>query len=235
MENENVGERVKQVEVNSTVAEGKSNGFDKKLIIKIVVGVLIFLAVVGVAIFLLIRSMVGNTVGSIVDLGTSLVDDAMDNSSDLANQVQSNINNNATSIQNSANTKTAITAHKFAEVMKAKGYEVIDTTSVFNSQYEPEVKKGYLARTSDYQIEFYELHNEADAMEMYNWNKTKFESQKGSTSSHSTMSRNNYNIYNLTTNGKYYYLSRVDNSYLHIDVSDSFKDEVKNIASELGY
>ncbi len=229
MENENVGG-----EVNNISVEEKSKSSDKKMIVKIVVGVLIFLALIGIAGFLFVRSMMSNAVDSIVGLGTSLVDDAMDNSSDIANQVQSNIKDTATSIKNSANTKTAITADTFAEIMQQKGYEVGDVTIQF-AQYGDYMKKAYGARTSTHQIEFYELSTVANAMDMYNTNKNIFESQKGGTSSYSTVSKGNYNTYTLTTNGKYKYICRVDNTFIYMDVAEEYKDVVKNIVSELGY
>lgn len=229
MENENVGG-----EVNNISVQEKSKSSDKKIIVKIVVGVLIFLAIIGIAVFLFVRSMMGNAVESIVGLGTSLVDDAMNNSSDLANQVQNNIKDNVTSVQNSANAKTAITADKFSEVMNDKAYVLEDVTVQF-AQYGDYVKKVCVARKSGYQIEFFELANVANAIESYNTNKTKFESQKGSTSSYFTVSKGNYNMYTLTTNGKYKYICRVDNTFIYMDVAEEYKDEVKSIVNELGY
>ena len=240
-ENGNVGENVKHVQVNSTSEYKKSNDSDKKLIIKIVVGVLIFLAVVGLAVFIFWLSLANkivdeskDSINSIVNLGQSIVDDALEGSG--IDKVESSIDNSNSAVTNNSNTnsKTAITADKFAEVMKSKGYEVIDTTSSF-AEAGDYVKKSYLAKTSGYQIEFYELSTVSNAIESYNSNKTKFESQKGGNSSYSTMSRNNYNTYALTTNGKYKYIARVDNTNLYMDVAEEYKDTVKSVIEELGY
>ncbi len=45
----------------------------------------------------------------------------------------------------------------------------------------------------------------------------------------------NYSTYSLTTNGKYKYLSRIDNTLIYIDASDDYKDAIKDIIKELGY
>ena len=237
--NENVVNEVTQTEGASTTATPESKGSDKKLIIKIVVGVLIFLAVIGIAVFIFWYSFANkivdeskDAVNSIVNLGQSLVDEALDESNmdKLKENMDSVITNNSGS-----NGKVAITVDKFIEVLKLKGFETADVTSAFNAQYDPDVKKGCLARTADYKIEFYELNNQADAMYMYNGNKTKFESQKGGTSSYSTMSRDNYNVYSLTTNGKYQYICRVDNTFMYVDVPQEYMNDVKSIMNELGY
>lgn len=240
--NESVVNEVKQTEVSSATTAPKSNGSDKKLIIKIVVGVLIFLAVVGIAVFMFWYSLANKIVdeskdslNSIVNIGQSLVDEALDESN--MNKLEENMNkvNSVVTSNGDSNTKTSVTVDEFAETVKLKGLEVADITSVFNAQFDPDVKKGCLAKTADYKIEFYELNNESDATYMYNGNKSKFESQKGSTSSYFTVSKNNYNTYTLTTNGRYQYISRVDNTFLYIDVAEEYKDAVKNIVNELGY
>lgn len=70
---------------------------------------------------------------------------------------------------------------------------------------------------------------------MYNTNQQKFESQKSNRSTSSTASMKNYSTYSLTTNGKYKYLSRIDNTLIYIDASDDYKDAIKDIIKELGY
>ena len=236
MENENVGG-----EVNNVSIEGKEKDSNKKMIVKIVVGVLVLLAVIGIAAFLFWRAIAikvvdtgKDAINSVVNVGQSLVDDAMNNSSDLVNEVQNTIKDNVSSVQNSANNKIAITADKFREIMNDKAYVLEDVTVQF-SQYGDYVKKVCVARKSGYQIEFFELANVANAIESYNTNKTKFESQKGSTSSYFTVSKGNYNMYTLTTNGKYKYICRVDNTFIYMDVAEEYKDEVKSIVNELGY
>lgn len=130
--------------------------------------------------------------------------------------------------------KEPLTADMFLARMQSKGYTMTDTTVQF-SQYGDLMKKSYAAQKSGYQIEFYELSTEENAISMYNTNKAKFESQKTNASSSATASMNNYATYALTTNGKYKYVSRIDNTLIYIDVAETYKDTVKDIVKELGY
>ncbi len=130
--------------------------------------------------------------------------------------------------------KMPISADTFNTTMESKGYVMTDTTSQF-AQYGNYMSKSYAAQKSGYQIEFYELSSEENAISMYSTNKTKFESQKSSVSASATASMNNYATYSLTTNGKYKYLSRIDNTLVYIDVDESYKDVVKDIMKEIGY
>ena len=130
--------------------------------------------------------------------------------------------------------KTPISANTFNTTMESKGYIMTDTTSQF-AQYGNYMSKSYAAQKTGYQIEFYELSSEENAISMYNTNKTKFESQKSNASASATASMNNYATHSLTTNGKYKYLSRIDNTLVYIDVDESYKDVVKDIMKEIGY
>ena len=130
--------------------------------------------------------------------------------------------------------KTPISAITFNTKMQEKGYITTETTNQF-VQYGNYMKKSYVAQKTGYQIEFYELSSEENAIGMYNTNKTKFESQKSNSSAHSTISMNNYATYSLTTNGKYKYLSRINNTLIYVDVDESYKEVVKEIMKEIGY
>ena len=130
--------------------------------------------------------------------------------------------------------KTSITADTFSDIMEDKGYILKDSTSLF-AEYGSIVTKSFVAQKNGYQIEFYQLSDAENAISMYNTNKAKFESQKTNSSTSATASMNNYNTYSLTTNEKYKYVSRIDNTLVYLDVSETYKDEVKDIMKEIGY
>lgn len=130
--------------------------------------------------------------------------------------------------------KTPISADTFNTTMEGKGYVMTNSTSQF-AQYPNYMLESYVAQKTGYQIEFYELTSEENAISMYNTNKAIFESQKANISSSATASMNNYSTYSLTTNGKYKYLSRIDNTLVYVDVDESYKDVVKDIMKEIGY
>jgi len=130
--------------------------------------------------------------------------------------------------------KTPISASEFNTTMKNEGYVMTDTTDQF-ARYGDAVLKSYAAQKSGYQIEFYELSTEENAISMYNTNKSKFESEKANVSSSTTSNMKNYSTYSLNTNGTYKYLSRIDNTLVYVDVDEDYKDDVKEIMKEIGY
>lgn len=130
--------------------------------------------------------------------------------------------------------KTSISADTFENIMEGKGYILTETTSQF-AQYTNYISKSYVAQKTGYQIEFYELTSEENAISMYNTNKTTFESQNSNISASTTVGMNNYSTYSLTTNKKYKYLSRIDNTLVYVDVDKSYKDIVQDIMKEIGY
>lgn len=131
--------------------------------------------------------------------------------------------------------KPSISATEFSTIMNSKGYKITDASDQL-AQYEY-VTKVYIAgnKSTNYQIEFYELSDDTMAKSFFNQNKTKFENQKESASAETNVKGKNYSKYTLTTGNKYKVLSRIDNTVIYLDVDNSYKEEVKNILSELRY
>lgn len=130
--------------------------------------------------------------------------------------------------------KTPISAESFNTIMGEKGYIMVDITNQY-AEYGDYVLKGYLAQKSGYQIEFYELSSEENAIDAYNTNRSLFESQESNVSASYTISMNNYGTYSLTTKEEYKYLSRIDNTLIYVNVDKDYKDTVKDILKEIGY
>ncbi len=132
-------------------------------------------------------------------------------------------------------TKPSISATEFSTIMNSKGYKITDASEQF-AQYEY-VTNAYIAgnKSLNYQIEFYELSDDTMAKSFFNQNKTNFENQKESVSAETNVNGKNYSKYTLTTGNKYKVLSRIDNTVIYLDVDNSYKEEVKNILSELRY
>ena len=131
--------------------------------------------------------------------------------------------------------KTSITAENFYTTMSQKGYNVQDANSQF-SDYDY-ITQVYIAISEDYsyQIEFYELSDDAYATSFYNTNKSIFESSKGNAATESNVELMIYSKYTLSSNGKYMVVSRIDNTVIYVNVDDSYRDTVKSILDELGY
>ena len=131
--------------------------------------------------------------------------------------------------------KTAISASDFKSTMEDKDFYITDAKSQFSgADY---IEHVYVAVSEDYgyQVEFYEMTDEDDAVSFFNDNKEIFEDSKGSGSSETSTSLKNYSKYTLSTNGKYKVVSRIDNTVIFLNVDDEYKDEVKDLLNELGY
>lgn len=137
-------------------------------------------------------------------------------------------------IHNLNKEKIPATADKFKATMEAKEFKVIDVTSQF-AQYSDYMNKAYVAQKDGYQIEFFVLSNVENATNMYDINKKKFESQKGNSSAFYTTNMKNYSLYSITTNGKYKYISRIDNTLVYVDADANYQKEIKTILKTLGY
>lgn len=126
--------------------------------------------------------------------------------------------------------KTALTPDEFKTTLEGKGYTVTDTV-VENTE------KVFIAinSTNEYQIEFFKVGTESQAISAFNTNKSDFESQKGSISSEVSVELNNYAKYNLSTNTEYKVISRIDTTFIYVNAPVQFKDEIKTVLDSIGY
>ena len=98
------------------------------------------------------------------------------------------------------------------------------------------INEATVAASDDkWQVDFYVLDDSTQAKDMFNNNKSIFESYKGKNSLESSTALGNYENYSLTSSGYYMYICRVDNTLVYASVIDSYKDEVKEFIEKLGY
>lgn len=128
--------------------------------------------------------------------------------------------------------RTPLTAEKFADKMEAAGYEIVDATGQFADGV---VEVVYLAMTDGYQIEFYVVPSIDQAKNAYSTNKADFEALKSGSYSEKSVSVNNYSYYKLTSAGGYYVISQIDNTFIYIDADAEYKAEINEILEQLGY
>ena len=132
--------------------------------------------------------------------------------------------------------KQPITAGDFKDIMEDKDFEIIDAIDQVDD-YDNGIKKAYIALEEDYdyQIEFYKLDEEDDAIDFYKNNKEIFEDSKGSSSVETKVSMGNNSKYTLKTNDEYKVVSRIEDTVIYLNVDDKYEDEVKEILKEKGY
>lgn len=133
--------------------------------------------------------------------------------------------------------KTVITSEEFKTKVQEYNLTIQDSTEQYNT-HKDIVKEVTLAinEESNWQIEFYTITNATEAKKMFQANYQKFEAYKENSMSSSTeVNMLNYNTYAQTTETKYSYISRVENTLLYVDVPISAQEDVKVIIETLGY
>jgi len=124
----------------------------------------------------------------------------------------------------------------FTAEAEAAGYTVFDTT---NSYPDDTVGICRIATKGsdyiEYQIEFVLVATVEQAKAIYQEIYSEYESRKGVSSSYSSVSVGNYSYYRLTTNGKYYVVSRTANTFLYVEALEEYKSEISDFLSSIGY
>jgi len=132
--------------------------------------------------------------------------------------------------------RTPVDAVQFNAKAEEAGYLVQDASDQFD---DGDVNDYLIAikgtESIDYQIEFAVVPTEAQAISAYQENKGEFEANKGSSSSCSSVSTGNYSYYYLTTNGRYYVISRIENTFIYVDASAEYKAEISSFLKSIGY
>ena len=130
--------------------------------------------------------------------------------------------------------RTAITTDEFTAAAEAAGYTVEDMSDQFDS----ETTKNFLFAFKDgaeYQIEFSVMTTVGETESVYETARELFESKKGNTSMYSSMAIGNYAFYTLSTGGKYYVISRTDNTYIRVVADTKYKEEISAFLKSIGY
>ena len=131
--------------------------------------------------------------------------------------------------------KEPISVKAFKEKMEYKDFEIQDILEQFEG--ENYIKKACIALEEDYeyQIEFYKLDEEEDAINFYNSKKEPLENSEVSTSSKKERNMGNNSKYIVVTGEKYKVVSRIENTVIYADVDLKYQDKVEELLKEIGY
>lgn len=131
--------------------------------------------------------------------------------------------------------KDPITVTEFKTKMENKEYTVVDVQEQF-AEFDY-VKNAYVAleKEGNYQIEFYEISDEANAVGFYGNNKALFESSKGTIVAETNITVKNYAKYTVNSGGKYNVVSRIANTVVYVSVDSKYKDAVNDVLNSIGY
>lgn len=132
--------------------------------------------------------------------------------------------------------KEALTYGQFYSRMSDKGYKLTDVKNQFENY--KSISKAYVASSKDltYQIEFYELSSEENAIAFYDNNKSIFEASVGKVVKKKIdINGKNYSKYNATSNGYYMVVSRIKNTVVFARIAEEHSEQAKKDIKELGY
>jgi hypothetical protein len=129
--------------------------------------------------------------------------------------------------------RTALTADEFKSKMEEAGYIVTNAKDQFDAGMVDDVLLA--AKDGHYQIEFFIVPTVDQAKAAFSENKTGFEEIDESGASTLNGNGSNYAYYRKSTADGYYVVSRIENTFIYVDASSDFKDEIKGILKELGY
>ena len=127
--------------------------------------------------------------------------------------------------------KDKIDSNTFKSILTESGFNVTQETNNISI----DIKELYVGTKEDgYLIEYYQYENEDFAKKAYeskketyknnNIKKTQIESEAG-----------NYSRYALTSDGRYYFIGRVDNTIVLVLSSEKDKKDAEGVIKKLGY
>lgn len=133
-----------------------------------------------------------------------------------------------------SNNGKAINSLKFSSIMENSNLKVYDVSDQFGEKYVKSATIAYNEKTN-YQIEFIVFKDTDSAKNAFTLNKNTFEKIKTETDDIISSSNEKISEYALTTNDKYMYISRRENTLIYLSVDGSYKVEVANLITKLKY
>lgn len=123
--------------------------------------------------------------------------------------------------------KKAITMEQFEEKAKENGYKIADIQNDITKK--EEITNAKLAISEDYSyfISFYILKDNESASNFYKEQKGEFVKTKQEENEPVERKSKSYEVYSLKSNGKYRYISRIENTIVQLNVNESEEQKVK--------
>ena len=129
--------------------------------------------------------------------------------------------------------KEKLEPNEFKSEMMNNGFEIIDSTNEMNYDY---IVKIYVAKSTNYNIEYYNIIDEDYASVFYQNNVENFDKMiVGDNAEVKKENGNNYSKYTLLDSGRYKIVSRIDNTVIFLNVSDRYKEDINSLLGKIGY
>jgi hypothetical protein len=129
--------------------------------------------------------------------------------------------------------KAKLEPEQFKSRMENEGFEIKDASKEMNYDY---IIKIYVAKKTNYNIEYYNIIDEDYAAIFYQ-NNVEFINNNivGDDTLVFEENGSNYSKYTVVYDGRYKLVSRIDNTVIFLNVSDRYKDDIDNLIGKLGY
>lgn len=132
--------------------------------------------------------------------------------------------------------KTPASTADFKAMAAQKNYIVQDGTDLFAAYDYIKLATITAPQDKSFQIEFYELNNEAFALSFFTSNKNNFIMMKGIDANEYTKTGSNFDIYKLEMYNKFMMIERVGSTVVYVNETDvSNKQTIEKFLSELNY
>ena len=129
--------------------------------------------------------------------------------------------------------KKTLTVDEVKTKMEKLGYDVTDNKNKYSDQ--EYVVNALLIGNSNFTVDFLEISDIELAKELFESNKERMDGNRNGNYTNKSLSGNNYESYELVSDGYYMYICRIDNTILYADNKVEFEKEMKQIIKELNY
>lgn len=128
--------------------------------------------------------------------------------------------------------KEPVDVKTFIEKAQSANLEITDATDQFAAG---DISSVTIASSDGYQVEFYVLPSESQAIDAFDTNQADFEKLKESSGLTASISIGNTSRYELTSGGKFYLVSRIGSTFVYSVAESQYKDAIKKFVTGIGY
>ena len=128
--------------------------------------------------------------------------------------------------------KSPVTVDDFKKTMEKAGYTIFEASGQFDRSIAESVT---VARKEGYQIEFFLLTSEENAISSFNSNVDKLDKKQGDITVKTSTSVSNHSTYALRMNDRFYKVSRIGRTMIFLNVPQEQKNAVSDLLESMGY
>lgn len=128
--------------------------------------------------------------------------------------------------------RVAATPQVFSELMVENGYAILDMTDQYKDQ---PILNVSIAVKKDYKIEYYQLPDEAKAINGFDANYASLKGQKAEGDQDQYKSKSNYSYFKRVSKDQYHVIIRIDNTIMFTTAPIAQKEVIDGAFEKIGY